>query len=112
MSKPFEAVDRETLGREVWDAMVQLYICWANAARLGNRDAAARAEREIRSLVLAYASLMPDDAAVTTGRKAILRSQYAELGAADTAHVAAMLSCVIAREEAAAHRCAGHREHG
>ena len=41
---------------------------------------------------------------MTTGRKAILRSAYAQLGGIGTAHVSAMLDVVIGREEAAA-RC-------
>ena len=94
----------EVLGAEIWEDIPRLYVDWVNATRSGDWVLAAGAEQRLRFFALTYASLLPDSAGVTTGRKAILRSIYAQLGGADTAHVAAMLDLVIAREQAAARR--------
>ena len=91
----------ETPGGQVWDAILRIYANWVNAALAGDDVAAAREEQELRFFSLFYLSF-PPDAAVTTGRKAIIRSMYAEIGGIETAHVKAMLNLVIEREEAAA----------
>ena len=65
---------------------------------------AARIEQEFRFFALAYASAPVDVDAVSTGRKAVVRSIYARLGTIDTINVLAMLDAVIRREEAAARR--------
>ena len=64
--------------------------------------AAERAEQAFRPVALTYASLTVDAAAVSTGRRAIVRSIYARFGAHDDHNLSAMLDPVIAREEAAA----------
>ncbi len=97
-------VDTRTLGEQIWDCIPQLFVDWANAAAGGDIDSGSAEEQRLRFFALVYASLEVDGTAVTTGRKAILRSAYAELGGAGTAHVWAMLDLVIVREEAAA-RC-------
>ena len=97
----------ETLGGQLWDAIVRLYVGWLNAARARDEVAAVHAERELRFFVLNYVSLLPA-AAVTTGRKAILRTIYVGIGGVETAHVRAILDLVIAREEAAARQGAQH----
>lgn len=97
-------VGTRTLGEQIWDCIPQLYVDWANAAGRGDVLGGTGAEQRLRSFALAYASLDVDGTAVTTGRKAILRSAYAQLGGAGTAHMSAMLDLVIGREEAAA-RC-------
>ena len=97
-------VDTRTLGEQVWDCIPQLCVDWANAAGSGDTHGGVGAEQRLRFFALVYASLEVDGTAVTTGRKAILRSAYAQLGVAGTAHVSAMLNLVVGREEAAA-RC-------
>lgn len=91
----------DLLGREIWDVIQRLYVDWDNAVRMQDLIEAARVEQEIRFFVLVFASL-PVNRDVTTGRKAVIRAFYEELGGADTVHVTTMLDAVISREEAAA----------
>ncbi|RYC31266.1 hypothetical protein D3273_14200 [Lichenibacterium minor] len=95
-------VDPEVLGRQIWDEIHRLYVEWANAVEMQDDVQALIMEQQVRVFALVYASLVLDGHAVTTGRKAIVRSIYARLGGADTINVVAMVNAVIAREEAAA----------
>ncbi len=88
----------ETEGAQIWDAIPNLTVAWANAQRRGDPEEIRRAERELRFFSLMYGSLTRDDPAVTTGRKAILRALYAE-SADEARNVAPMLDTVIRREE-------------
>lgn len=98
------AVDPELLASQLWDQIQDLFVDWANAERMDEGVRAARIEQEFRFFALAYASAPVDVDAVSTGRKAVVRSIYARLGTIDTINVLAMLDAVIRREDAAARR--------
>ncbi len=98
------AVDPELLASQLWDQIQALFVDWANAERMDEGVRAACIEQEFRFFALVYASLPVDIDAVSTGRKAVVRSIYARLGTIDTINVLAMLDAVIRREDAAARR--------
>lgn len=100
-------VDPMLLGRQIWDEIERLFVEWANAVAMQDVVDALSAEQQLRFFALVYASLIVDGRAVSTGRKAIVRSIYSRLGTVDTVNVVAMLDAVIGREEAAARRDAG-----
>lgn len=92
--------DLDHLGHRTWERIQLHFVDWANATRTHDVDAAARAERQFRSAALAFSALQVDGGAVTTGRKAIVRSIYMQLGDDSCINVVAMLDVVIRREEA------------
>lgn len=94
------AVDRKTLGEQTWEEIQRLFIDWANAVQMADAVDADRAEQDFRLAALTYASLTADGDAVTTGRKAIVRSIVSRLGGRGCIDVLATLDAVIAREEA------------
>lgn len=95
-------VDPALLGRQVWDEIQRLYVEWANAVEMQDDVVALTMEQQFRFFALVYASLVVDGHTVTTGRKALARTIYLQLGGVDTINVVAMLDAVIGREEAAA----------
>ena len=98
------AADPAPLGERTWDEIQRIFVEWANAARMADDLAAERVEQEFRPVALAYAALPADGGAVTTGRRAIVRSIVTKLGGPSCTAVLATLDAVIAREEAAAMR--------
>ena len=101
-----EVIPSSLLGSDLWDTISDLSAKWIDSARSKDHARAVAAEQELRFFALAYASLPVDADIVTTGRKAILRSLYADLAGGDTGHVLAMLDRVIEREERMARLCA------
>ena len=93
-------VDPTLLGRHIWDEIQRLYVEWTNAIEMQDDVEALTMEQQLRFFALVYASLVLDGHAVTTGRKAIVRTVYLQLGGVATINVVAMLNAVIGREEA------------
>lgn len=83
----------------LWVDIQDLFVDWSNAERMGDADGAARIEQAFRRVALAYTALPVDTGAVSTGRKAIVRSIYARLGCVEMVNVLVMLDAVIRREE-------------
>ncbi len=95
-------VDAGLLGRQIWDEIQRLSVDWHNAVGMQDVADAACIEQEFRFFAVVYSSMVVDGRAVTTGRKAIVRSIYARLGDVDTINVLVMIDAVIRREEAKA----------
>lgn len=95
-------VDAGLLGRQIWDEIQRLSVDWHNAVGMLDVAAALCTEQEFRFFAVVYSSMVVDGRAVTTGRKAIVRSIYARLGDVDTINVLIMIDAVIRREEAEA----------
>lgn len=95
-------VNTGLLGRQIWDEIQRLSVDWHNAVGMQDVAAALCTEQEFRFFAVVYSSLVEDGRAVTTGRKAIVRSIYARLGDVDTINVLVMIDAVIRREEAEA----------
>ncbi len=95
-------VDAGLLGQQIWDEIQRLSVDWHNAVGMQDVAAALLIEQELRFFAVVYSSMVVDGRAVTTGRKAIVRSIYARLGDVDTINVLIMIDAVIRREEAEA----------